>query len=428
MFFIFNYFRNTTSTSIQETMKKLLFAASVSSMLAANASAQSSVTLYGVVSGDVTYVNNAQTVATSASGRPKGGSQVALLDSATSGLASSRWGLKGVEDLGGGLKAIFQLENGFSMNNGALGQGGALFGRQAYVGLSASRYGTFMLGRQGDVSVEFVSPLLYAWYWGDLAPHPVDYDNLNFTHRLNNTLKYLSDTYNGFRIGGLYSLGGVAGSTTQNQLWSLGANYTGGAFAIGASFFNARNPNVSLYGTTPNATPTGDNLGSAGSAMAAESSPVIAGFASANSQQTVSVATTYKAAGAILGVSYSNTQFRGLGTNAALNTLGYHGTASLNTVGASLRYQATPFVRFGTSFDYTEGGSVSGKEGAKYEQVNLGAAYSLSKATEVFLTGAFQHASGTDSLGRPAVAAIGYLTPSATSKQVAVSAGITHLF
>jgi hypothetical protein len=42
--------------------------------------------------------------------------------------------------------------------------------------------------------------------------------------------------------------------------------------------------------------------------------------------------------------------------------------------------------------------------------------------------GAFQPASGTDSLGRSAVAAIGYLTPSATSKQVAVSVGIKHLF
>jgi predicted porin len=93
-----------------------------------------------------------------------------------------------------------------------------------------------------------------------------------------------------------------------------------------------------------------------------------------------------------------------------------------------LRYQATPFLRFGTSFDYTEGGSVSGKESAKYEQLNLGAAYSLSKATDIYVTGAYQHASGTDSLGRPAVAAIGYLTPSTTSNQVAVSAGVKHLF
>jgi predicted porin len=409
-------------------MKKLLFAFSATSLMIGTASAQSSVTLYGIVTGNITYTNNAQTAATSASGRPKGSAQVAQFDSGSSGLASSRWGLKGIEDLGGGLKSIFQLENGFSVNNGALGQGGAIFGRQAYVGLTAPKYGTFTLGRQGDASVEFVSPLIYGWYWGNLAIHPADYDNLNFTHRINNTIKYLSDTYGGFRFGGLYSLGGVAGNVTQNQYWSLGGSYTGGSLASAASIFNARNPNVSLYGSNPNASTTGNNLGSAGSATAAESNPSIAGFASANSQQTISVASTYTAGGAIVGVAYSNTQFRGLGTNAALNTFGYHGTASLNTVSASLRYQATPFLRFGTSFDYTEGGSVSGKEGAKYEQFNLGAAYSLSKATDLYVTGAFQHASGTDSLGRPAVAAIGYLTPSATSKQVAVSAGIKHLF
>ena len=58
-------------------------------------------------------------------------------------LQGSRWGLKGTEDLGGGLKAIFQLENGFDVNNGKLGQGGLLFGRQAYVGLTSRlvRYG-----------------------------------------------------------------------------------------------------------------------------------------------------------------------------------------------------------------------------------------------------------------------------------------------
>ena len=409
-------------------MKKILFAFGVSSLLAGTASAQISVTLYGIVTGNVTYSNNAQTAATSASGKPKGGAQVAQLDGGSSGLSSSRWGLTGAEDLGGGLKAIFKLESGFSVNSGALGQGGTEFGRQAWVGFTADKYGTFTLGRQADTSVEFISPLLAGWYWGNLAIHPADYDNLNFTHRINNTVKYLSDSFGGFRFGALYSLGGVAGNVTQNQFWSTGLSYTGGGFAFAASIINARNPNSSLYGTNANASATGNNLGSAGSTTAAESNPAIAGFASAHTQQTVSVATTYTTGGAIFGAAYSNTQFRGLGSNASLNTLNYSGSATLSTVSASLRYQATPYLRFGTSFDYTQGGSVGSKGNAKYEQFNLGSAYSLSKATELYLTGAFQHASGTDSLGRPAVAAIGYLTPSATDRQVAVSAGLKHLF
>jgi predicted porin len=409
-------------------MKKLILFFGLSPFLTAAVHAQSSVTLYGIVTGNVTYSNNAQTAATANGGRPAGGAQVAQFDSGTSGLASSRWGLKGTEDLGGGLKAIFQLESGFSVNNGSLGQGGTEFGRQAWVGINADRYGTLTLGRQGDTSVEFVSALSYGWYWGNLAIHPADYDNLNFTHRINNSIKYLSDSFRGFRFGGLYSVGGVAGNVTQNQVWSTGISYTGGAFAIAASIINARNPNTSLYGTNANASATGNNLGSAGSATAPESNPVIAGFASARTQQTVSVATTYTTGGATFGVAYSNTQFRGLGSNPSLNTFNYSGSTTLSTVGASLRYQATPFLRFGTSFDYTEGGSVGNKGGAKYEQLNLGTAHSLSKSTEVYVTGAYQHASGTDSLGRPAVAAIGYLTPSTTNKQVAVSAGVKHLF
>ena len=49
-------------------------------------------------------------------------------------LSNSRFGFKGSEDLGGGLKAIFQLGNGFNESTGALGNGGRMFGRQAFVG------------------------------------------------------------------------------------------------------------------------------------------------------------------------------------------------------------------------------------------------------------------------------------------------------
>ncbi|TDV39074.1 putative porin [Paraburkholderia caballeronis] len=409
-------------------MKRVFLALTAVSLAPVIAHAQSSVTLYGVLTGNVTYLNNAQTAATTPGGRPRGGTQVAVLDGGTSGPSASRWGLKGIEDLGGGLKAIFNVEGGFSINNGAIGQGGTLFGRQAWVGLSANRYGTVTLGRQSDLAVDYVSPLLYAWYFGNMAIHPSDYDNLNFTHRINNAVKYASDSFGGFRFGALYSFGGVAGNVSQNQYWSTGVSYTGGSFALAASIINARNPNTSLYGTNANASATGNNLGSQGSATSPETSPSIAGFASARTQQTVSVASTYTLGSAIFGAVWSNTQFRNLGYTASLNPLNYSGNASFNTVGVSVRYQVTPFLRVGTSFDYTDGGNVSGKGSAKYGQLNVGAGYSLSKATELYLSAAYQHASGVDSWGRPAVADIGYLTPSATSKQVALSLGVKHLF
>lgn len=93
---------------------------------ASAAQAQSSVVLYGVIDAGVSYVNHAAVT---------GGSK--SLFKYDDGVAQgSRWGLKGNEDLGGGLSAIFVLENGFNSGTGTLGQGSRMFGRQAFVGLT----------------------------------------------------------------------------------------------------------------------------------------------------------------------------------------------------------------------------------------------------------------------------------------------------
>src|ERR1700754_1749666 len=102
-------------------MKKSLLALGVLGTVAGAAHAKSSVTLYGLIDAGLTYTNN------------QGGSHNFKM---TSGAVNgSRWGLRGSEDLGGGLKAIFTLEDGFSIANGTFGQGGREFGRQAFVGL-----------------------------------------------------------------------------------------------------------------------------------------------------------------------------------------------------------------------------------------------------------------------------------------------------
>src|SRR4029078_6532063 len=79
------------------------------------AQAQSSVTLYGVVDAGLGYVSNAN---------QNGDSRWGMINGNLSG---DRWGWKGTEDLGGGLKAIFQLENGFDVGTGQLNQGGREF-------------------------------------------------------------------------------------------------------------------------------------------------------------------------------------------------------------------------------------------------------------------------------------------------------------
>lgn len=96
-----------------------------------------SVTLYGVVDTGIEFVNHI--------GADK--NTVTRMNN-LSGTVPSRWGLRGTEDLGGGgLKAAFALESGFSPDSGVSNQGGRLFGRQAWVGLDG-RWGQVSLGRQ----------------------------------------------------------------------------------------------------------------------------------------------------------------------------------------------------------------------------------------------------------------------------------------
>lgn len=112
-------------------MKKSLLALAVLGAFAGAASAQTNVTIYGVVDAGITHENGAA------------GSVTKLATGVQSG---NRLGFKGTEDLGGGLKANFQIENGFNLDTGTQRQG-ALFGRQAYVGLSGN-FGAINLGRQ----------------------------------------------------------------------------------------------------------------------------------------------------------------------------------------------------------------------------------------------------------------------------------------
>ncbi|MGF6484289.1 porin [Paraburkholderia sp. JPY419] len=121
------------------------------SFAASAAHAQSSVTLYGIVDVGIEHINNTTA----------GGGVTRM----TSGnLSGSRWGMRGSEDLGGGMKAIFTLEDGFNVNDGTLGQStkgiGAnattttrLFGRQAWVGMSYKDQ-QLTFGRQNSLLYE----------------------------------------------------------------------------------------------------------------------------------------------------------------------------------------------------------------------------------------------------------------------------------
>jgi len=388
-----------------------------SSLFSVTSHAQNSVTLYGVIDEGVNYTSN---VATSGGGKR-------LYNLSSGVLQGSRWGLRGTEDLGGGLKAIFVLENGFDVNNGRLSQGGLLFGRQAYVGLSGSNAGTVTLGRQYDSVVDYPSPMAISHQWaGYIGAHPGDIDNFNNGQRTNNAVKYTSPNIGGVTFGGLYSFGGVAGNVTQNQVWSFGAGYAGGPLTLGVGYLNVRNANVGFFGDSSATTLT--------AATANSTTPVISGFMSAHTYQVFGAGASYTVGSATVGATYSYTQFAGLGDSATSgpNPNRYSGSTNFNNVEVNFRYQVTPALLLGVAYDYNKGGSTStptgSNPGATYHQGTIGADYFLSKRTDVYFIGVFQKASGTDSTNRPAVAAINGLTASSSDRQTALRIGIRHKF
>ncbi|RBL65084.1 porin, partial [Pseudomonas sp. MWU13-2625] len=132
-------------------MKKTLIVTALSGVFVTAAHAQSSVTLYGLIDAGITYTNNQH-----------GHSAWQETSGSVNG---SRWGLRGTEDLGGGLKAIFTLESGFRPSDGGLGQGGRLFGRSAYVGLAKSGIGTLTFGRQYEPITDLVAQYSGSGFW-----------------------------------------------------------------------------------------------------------------------------------------------------------------------------------------------------------------------------------------------------------------------
>lgn len=117
----------------------------------------SSVTLYGVIDVGPAYTNHVN---------GKGNSLVEL---APGNIGGTRWGLRGTEELGGGLQGLFVLESGFTPDTGQLAQGGRLFGRKALVGLKDARLGQLTLGRQQHTLFDFAlayDPMVIATRYG----------------------------------------------------------------------------------------------------------------------------------------------------------------------------------------------------------------------------------------------------------------------
>ncbi|MFM0058641.1 porin [Paraburkholderia phytofirmans] len=386
-------------------MNKQVFALAVSTAmsaaLAAPALAQTSVTLYGVLDEGINYTNNV--------GRGH------VYELASGYAQGSRWGLKGAEELGGGLKAIFQLENGFDVSSGRLNQGGRMFGRQAFVGLSANQFGTLTFGRQYDSVVDYLAQTTANGNWaGSLFSHPYDNDNTDNSFRLDNSVKYTSPSLSGFQFGGVYSFSNDT-NFANNRAYSFGGQYSYGGLLVAAAYLQADNPGNGANGaiTANDASFIAARMRVFGGGITYTFGPATAGFVYTNSNYLDPTGNGY------LGVTPL------VPPGVLLNSLKYQNFE------VNGKYQISPMLFVGAQYVYTMEtyDASSGGVKPKIHSFGLMADYNLSKRTDVYIQGEYQQVTGdsTYSILDDAFN-VGTQSPSSTSKQVVVRAAIRHKF
>lgn len=211
---------------MKSTMKPSLLAAALA--LAGGAHADN-VTLYGNLDAAIRHSTNID---------GKGHDVTELV---SGGLTASKWGVKGKEDLGGNLHAVFQLESGIGIDTGAAKQqnvgSSTLFGRQAYVGLTGD-FGSLTFGRQYNaLNVAFDYQPIGGIYYSD--PFFVGGDNFFMGYRINNSVVY-QKTFGGLSVQLDYGFGEKAGSGRNGATYGASLAYVYGPVNVGGAYEQAR--------------------------------------------------------------------------------------------------------------------------------------------------------------------------------------------
>lgn len=337
------------------------------------ANAQSSVTLYGIVDGGLLY----QSKTPGANGQ-NSGSSIQLMDS---GIEISEFGLRGTEDLGGGLKATFDLESGISVANGGFNDSnGNLFGRQAWLALAGS-FGEAKLGMQ-------FSPFFIALYEDDprgfspFASSVVNYvDNVFGTSGFNaNAVSYTTPSLGGWHGSVMLALGGEAGDFQAGRQYSASVTYDGSPLMVNASIYSGNSG-----GTVQTAIPT-----------------------------------TVAFWGRTLGAAY---RFGSLTIKGSFTSYKVAGSFDDNVYGGGFDYFVTPFVDLNTGVTVT-----SDRDNTANHSVlaAMGANYHVSKRTTLYAQVGLVHNHGAMNTGL-AISGTNtlYGVPGTT---VGVNIGMSHSF
>jgi len=339
--------------------------------LSSAAVAQSSVTLYGIVDNGLTWLSNG------------GGHAKLFMDSGV--MQGNRLGLRGAEDLGGGRRALFNLESGFQLRDGSLGQGGRIFGRVAYVGLALPRWGTATLGRQYDFMYEVLGAYYTpTWSAGGYANNPLDNDRLS-GRRVDQAVKVQTPDVAGFKAGLLYGFAIHKDEASgKGRTYSVGGSYSRQAFSAGLAYTDSRGETLDI------------------APLVGAPAPLRAG---GDRMRTWGAGASYALKHVTVYGLY--TQARYVGATRA----------SFRNLQTGVSYRATSAQRYGLGYGLTM------LDAKRYHQFNLTFDYVLSKRTDLYLQLITMRAGG-----HGATAAVISMPGASGSNQALLRVGLRHTF
>ncbi|CAG2158921.1 porin [Cupriavidus numazuensis] len=372
------------------------------------ASAQTSVTLYGVVDVPVEFVNHLANAAptinpvTGSVTQKPGGNRLGL---ASNGLSGSRFGLRGTEDLGGGLKALFVLESGVSVDTGNLQQAGRLFGRQAFVGLQSNTLGKLTLGRQYTALFDAfanASPMRYATLYEPL------FLQLGTNAREDNVVKY-TGVFGGLTTIAHYSFGVGVPTLGVTPISNGGNGEVPGNFRDNTAFGGAL-----IY-----------NAGNLGLSAAYDqwNAAVVAGSPGVAKKAGVSANYTFGPAKLVGGYRWGDTKD---GNGVSLLRDDYYWVG--------VNYQATTALGLTLAYYYDNvktlrvASTAPGTNPANPWQISFMTNYAFSKRTDVYVTAAYAKNSGLNVDTSANGFGSAYFLSQGNTNQLGVAAGIRHIF
>lgn len=352
------------------------------------AQAQSSITLYGVLDSFVGY-QSAQS----------GGAHQSLAVLGNNGELTSRWGLKGIEEIGGGYRVTFDLENGFDPGSGSVQNAYRLFDRQAWVGL-AGRFGEVRLGRQNTP--------MFAWS-GNLdafsaATYASGYNNFaNWLARVDNDIAYFSPKFFGTSVEAHYSVGGRAGTLAGNAVYQIGVQSYQGPVYLALAYLNAANATGAVRV---------QQIMAGGNVDYGHGKLYLGYF---RSNDVISATT---------GNALSNPAGK---YDPAVGPVGttpgqWHSTWSL-----SADYRFSPFLSAGAGYAYMHDDSGLGNNAQQFGAI---VNYDLSKATRLYGTVSRLYNARTAQykMAGASITTGSFLTPDKGASETGVQVGIRHLF